>query len=113
VITPHNLEKYVGKPRFLSDRLYEKESPPGVVCGLAWTAMGGSTLYIESVIEKSAKDKGGIHVTGHLGEVMKESTEIATTVSRRILKWLQPESDFFDSNTIHIHCPSGAVPKDG
>lgn len=78
-----NLSEFVGKPVFTSDRMYET-TPPGVVMGLAWTAMGGSTLYIETVGKRGKRGgkeegKGELVSTGQLGEVMKESTEIAYT----------------------------------
>nr|NVI75656.1 Lon protease [Cucujiformia] len=73
-VTPDNLSDFVGKPVFTRDRMYEL-TPPGVVMGLAWTAMGGSTLYIETTIRRSVDDKnteGSLKLTGHLGDVMKE-----------------------------------------
>ena len=86
---PENLHDFVGNPVFTSDRMYES-TPPGVVMGLAWTAMGGSTLYIETALTRSLKKGegegekvgGGLVSTGQLGEVMKESTEIAYTFAK-------------------------------
>lgn len=78
------LKDFVGNPPFTSDRMYET-TPPGVVMGLAWTAMGGSTLYIETSLAKPLDDKnssGSIKVTGQLGDVMKESAEIAYTFAK-------------------------------
>ena len=92
-ITPDNLHDYVGNPVFTSDRMY-KTTPPGVVMGLAWTAMGGSTLYIETALTKfpvrgggaegegGGGGGGGLVSTGQLGDVMKESTEIAYTFAK-------------------------------
>ena len=86
-VTPDNLSDYVGKPVFMSDRMY-KTTPPGVVMGLAWTSMGGTTLYIETVAVKGSKKeeeedkKGSLHSTGQLGDVMKESSEIAYTFAK-------------------------------
>jgi len=92
-ITPDNLHDYVGNPVFTSDRMYET-TPPGVVMGLAWTAMGGSTLYIETALTKfpvrgggeegegGGGGGGGLVSTGQLGDVMKESTEIAYTFAK-------------------------------
>ena len=94
-ITPDNLHDYVGNPVFTSDRMYET-TPPGVVMGLAWTAMGGSTLYIETALTKFPVRGGGeegegggggggggrLVSTGQLGDVMKESTEIAYTFAK-------------------------------
>ena len=74
----------MGNPLFISDRMYET-TPPGVVMGLAWTAMGGSTLYIETALSERAKEGvagGVVSSTGQLGEVMKESVEIAFTFAK-------------------------------
>nr|NVI75661.1 Lon protease [Cucujiformia] len=76
-VNPENLSDFVGKPVFTQDRMYDI-TPPGVVMGLAWTAMGGSTLFIEtttrrsSAKEKEASSEGSLELTGHLGDVMKE-----------------------------------------
>nr|NVI75664.1 Lon protease [Cucujiformia] len=75
IVTPENLTDFVGKPVFTQERMYEI-TPPGVVMGLAWTAMGGSTLYIETTtrkIDSNEKGEGSLELTGHLGDVMKES----------------------------------------
>ena len=83
-VSHDTLKDYVGNPTFTSDRMYET-TPPGVVMGLAWTAMGGSTLYIETSLAKPLGDKddsGSIRVTGQLGDVMKESAEIAYTFAK-------------------------------
>lgn len=82
-----NLKDFVKNPVFISDRMYEA-TPPGVVMGLAWTAMGGSTLYVETALSQpvAGRDKeasgGKVLSTGQLGEVMKESTEIAYTFAK-------------------------------
>ncbi|KAJ9088733.1 ATP-dependent Lon protease pim1 [Entomophthora muscae] len=113
-ITTDNLKSYVGPPLFTSDRLYDT-TPPGVVMGLAWTSMGGSSLYIESVLASpiSADSKSGFARTGHLGDVMKESTNIAYTFSRSYLSRCFPDNRFFDRAEVHLHVPEGATPKDG
>lgn len=81
-ISADNLSDFVGKPVFTSDRMYET-TPPGVVMGLAWTAMGGTMLYIETVAKLGGKEgEGGLVSTGQLGDVMKESTEIAYTFAK-------------------------------
>lgn len=82
-VSNDNLSDFVGKPVFTSDRMYDT-TPPGVVMGLAWTAMGGSTLYIETVAKRGGEKEGGggLVSTGQLGEVMKESTEIAYTFAK-------------------------------
>ncbi|CAN6581842.1 unnamed protein product [Malus baccata var. baccata] len=107
-----NLSDFVGKPVFHAERLYD-QTPVGVVMGLAWTAMGGSTLYIETTQVEEAEGKGGLHVTGQLGEVMKESTQIAHTVARAILIGKDPGNAFFADSKLHLHVPAGATPKDG
>ncbi|XP_037039119.1 lon protease homolog, mitochondrial [Bradysia coprophila] len=118
-VSDDNIETYVGKPIFTHDRMYDK-TPPGVVMGLAWTAMGGSTLYIETAKrklngsdEKSSKSSGSLHLTGHLGDVMKESAQIALTVSRNFIKKAEETNSFLDTNHIHLHVPEGATKKDG
>lgn len=116
-ITADNLNELVGKPIFTHDRMYES-TPPGVVMGLAWTAMGGSALYIETARRKlnEAKDKkgdGSLELTGHLGDVMKESARIALTVARNYIKQDDPNNDFLESSHMHLHVPEGATPKDG
>ncbi|KAH9619403.1 hypothetical protein KSS87_005143 [Heliosperma pusillum] len=107
-----NLSDYVGKPVFQADRIYD-QTPVGVVMGLAWTAMGGSTLYIETTQIEEGEGKGGLNLTGQLGDVMKESAQIALTVSRAILLTKEPKSNFFGNTKVHLHVPAGATPKDG
>ncbi|XP_028906644.1 lon protease homolog, mitochondrial [Ornithorhynchus anatinus] len=114
-VTPENLQDFVGKPIFTVERMYDM-TPPGVVMGLAWTAMGGSTLFIETSPrrprEKESKD-GSLEVTGQLGEVMKESAKIAYTFARAFLMQKMPSNDFLMTSHIHLHVPEGATPKDG
>lgn len=114
-VTVDNLQEFVGKPVFTHDRMYEN-TPPGVVMGLAWTAMGGSTLFIESTVRKPTggkKAEGTFEVTGHLGDVMKESIHIAMTVARNYLKQEDFSNTFLYDSHLHIHVPEGATPKDG
>ncbi|XP_037530667.1 lon protease homolog, mitochondrial [Nematolebias whitei] len=116
-VTPDNLQEYVGKPIFTVDRMYDI-TPPGVVMGLAWTALGGSTLFIETSIrrpvgEKEAKGEGSLEVTGQLGDVMKESAKIASTFARVFLHSQDPENNFLVNSHLHLHVPEGATPKDG
>ena len=86
-VSAGNLSDYVGKPLFTSDRMYDA-TPPGVVMGLAWTAMGGCTLYVETTVKKrlekgeESSGSGSLVATGQLGEVMKESTDIAYTFAK-------------------------------
>ncbi|CAL1284781.1 unnamed protein product [Larinioides sclopetarius] len=108
-ISENNLQDFVGKPLFTQDRLYET-TPPGVVMGLAWTAMGGSTLFIETTQKKY---DGSMQVTGHLGDVMKESANIAYSYAKSFMLSHHSENDFLQKAHLHLHVPEGAVPKDG
>uniref|UniRef100_A0A8C3HSD6 Lon protease homolog, mitochondrial n=1 Tax=Chrysemys picta bellii TaxID=8478 RepID=A0A8C3HSD6_CHRPI len=114
-VTAENLQDFVGKPIFTVDRMYDI-TPPGVVMGLAWTAMGGSTLFIETSLRRP-KDKenkdGSLEITGQLGDVMKESAKIAYTFARAFLMQKEPTIDFLVTSHIHLHVPEGATPKDG
>lgn len=112
VIGVSNLVDFVGKPVFHADKIYD-QTPIGVVMGLAWTALGGSTLYIETTLVEQGEGKGALHVTGQLGDVMKESAQIAHTVARSILLEKVPEYPFFANSKLHLHVPAGATPKDG
>ncbi len=113
-ITKDNLKDYVGPPIFTSDRLYDF-TPPGVAMGLAWTSMGGSALYIESIIQSalSAASTPGLERTGSLRDVMKESTGVAYSFAKSLLAREYPKNKFFEHARIHLHCPEGATPKDG
>nr|CCA20675.1 unnamed protein product putative [Albugo laibachii Nc14] len=111
-ITAEKLFKYVGKPIYQSDRMYDI-MPPGVVMGLAWTAMGGSSLYIETTSINLDSEKAGLITTGQMGSVMEESTKIAHTYARHKLQELDPTNSFFKRAEIHMHVPEGATPKDG
>ncbi|KRX26501.1 Lon protease -like protein, mitochondrial, partial [Trichinella nelsoni] len=115
VITTENLHEYVGKPIFIHDRLYDF-TPPGVVMGMAWTGMGGSTFFIETSTRKSqesADKEGSMVITGHLGDVMKESVLIAHTFAKQFVSKHFPDNRFLESAQLHIHVPQGGVPKDG
>ena len=109
-----NLKDYVGPPVFTSDRLYDK-TPPGVAMGLAWTSMGGAALYVESILENalSYSSRPGLERTGNLKAVMKESTQIAYSFSKGLMAHRFPGNKFFEKARIHLHCPEGAVQKDG
>ncbi|RWR76452.1 lon protease, mitochondrial-like protein [Cinnamomum micranthum f. kanehirae] len=112
VIDVSNLTKFVGKPVFHAERIYD-QTPVGVVMGLAWTAMGGSTLYIEAAQVEQVDGKGSLNLTGQLGDVMKESAQIAHTVARAILLGREPENPFFANSKLHLHIPAGSTHKDG
>ena len=109
-----NLKDYVGPPVFTSDRLYDT-TPPGVAMGLAWTQMGGAALYVESILENSLSytSRPGLERTGNLKAVMKESTLIAYSFAKGLLAKRYSGNNFFEKARIHLHCPEGAVQKDG
>ncbi|KAF4631394.1 hypothetical protein G7Y89_g6739 [Cudoniella acicularis] len=109
-----NLKDYVGPPVFTSDRLYDV-TPPGVAMGLAWTQMGGAALYVESILESvlTPNSRPGLATTGNLRAVMKESTTIAYSFVKSVMAKNFPENHFFDKAKLHLHCPEGAVQKDG
>ncbi|MEA2103998.1 MAG: endopeptidase La [Candidatus Cloacimonadota bacterium] len=109
-ISIRNVEDFLGKPMFFTEKLYHRPIP-GVTLGLAWTSLGGTTLYIEANAIKSKQN--GFKQTGQLGNVMKESSEIAYSYIRSILSENDKYKDFFNQNFIHLHVPAGATPKDG
>ena len=103
------IEKILGKPKF-NIAEYEDNKVPGVVTGLAWTRVGGDILFIESIL---AKGKGQLHLTGNLGQVMKESAQIALAYIKAKAGKLGIDPEVFDQYQIHVHVPEGATPKDG
>ena len=108
-ISANNLSKYLGIQKFLPEEEMKKDET-GVATGLAWTESGGDIIYIEATIMKG---KGILTLTGHLGDVMKESAHAALSYIRSKAKTLGIDSDMFSKNDIHIHVPAGATPKDG
>ncbi|KAJ5914280.1 hypothetical protein N7504_003163 [Penicillium tannophilum] len=108
------LKDYVGPPVFTADRLFDR-FPPGVTMGLAWTSMGGAALYVECILENALKhnSRPGLEITGNLQNVMKESTHIAYSFAKSVMAKQFPENAFFEKAKVHLHCPEGAVPKDG
>ncbi|MCB1108535.1 MAG: endopeptidase La [Chlamydiia bacterium] len=109
-INEKNLKDYLGKPIFTSDRFYPT-TPIGVTMGLAWTAMGGATLYIETI--ETPAEKTAMRLTGQAGDVMKESAQIAWSFIGERLASYAPNAEFFPKKEVHIHIPEGATPKDG
>jgi ATP-dependent Lon protease len=109
VVTPENLDSFLGVRRF-DFGLAEEQDQIGQVTGLAWTEVGGELLTIETAV---IPGKGKHSSTGKLGEVMKESIEAAMTVVRSRAKAFGISNDMFQNNDIHIHVPEGATPKDG
>lgn len=108
-VTDGRVEEVLGKPRFTND-IYTKGHPAGVVVGLAWTAVGGDILFIETSLSKG---KGVVTLTGNLGTVMKESATAALSYLRAHAADFNIDPMRFDETNIHLHVPEGAVPKDG
>ncbi len=105
-----NLEEYLGKPIYLSDRFHEV-TPVGVALGLAWTSMGGATLYVEAI--SLPAEKIDMKLTGQAGDVMKESAQIAWSYAQHLVAELRLPGPFFEKRMVHLHIPEGATPKDG
>jgi ATP-dependent Lon protease len=108
-VNPKKVEQYLGKPLYTAEELYNKDVA-GVALGLAWTALGGATLYIEANAVKGKN--AGFKQTGQLGKVMQESSEIAYSYVRSLLSE-KSQKNFFNENFVHLHVPAGATPKDG
>ena len=109
-IDSDDLYKYLGKPVFDESEI-KNAKVPGTAIGLAWTSMGGDTLLIEST---SFAGKGGLVLTGQMGDVMKESSQIAFNWARKfVLDRGIKKTKWFDENIVHLHIPEGATPKDG
>ena len=109
-VSPKNLHQYLGVPKYLPEEEQEKDEI-GVATGLAWTETGGDVLYIEASAIKQGK--GQLTLTGHLGEVMKESAHAALSYIRSQGTRLGIDPGLFSKQDIHIHVPAGAIPKDG
>lgn len=108
-ITTKNLVDYLGKPKFPHSK-NDNNDAVGVVSGMAWTEVGGTLLPVEATV---LKGKGKISLTGQLGDVMQESAQAGISYIRSRSKALKIPENFYEKNDIHIHCPEGAVPKDG
>ena len=109
MITQEDLVAYLGQIKFFSE-VAERTSTPGVAVGLAWTPVGGDIMFIEAA---KMKGKGKLTLTGKLGDVMKESAQAAMGFVRSNAVELGVPEDLFESIDVHIHVPSGAIPKDG
>lgn len=109
-IGPEDVQRLLGK-RIFRDELVRQRMKPGVVMGLAWTSMGGDTLFVEASAVKAGG--AGFKQTGQLGKVMVESSEIAYTTARALCSKLPGRERFFEEHAIHLHVPAGATPKDG
>ena len=109
-LTRETVATMLGAPRFLDEEVHERTAKPGVAIGLAWTPAGGDVLFVEAT-----RMHGGatLTLTGHLGDVMKESARAALSWVRRNAGRYGLDPDFFKAAEIHVHVPSGAIPKDG
>lgn len=111
LVKEDNLNTFLGKPVFTTDRYFER-TPVGVCMGLAWTSLGGATLYVESIRVPSEKTE--MKLTGQAGDVMKESAQIAWTyLHGTVAKYTKKGVPFFEKSQVHVHIPEGATPKDG
>src|SRR5881392_2289610 len=109
-ITPEIVVEMMGAPKFLDEEMEQRTKDPGVAIGLAWTPVGGEVLFIEASRMAGA---GSLTLTGQLGDVMKESARAALSWLRMHAKAYSIDPEFFKSAEMHIHVPSGAIPKDG
>lgn len=108
-LTKEDVREYLGVIQYTKE-IYQGNSFAGVVTGLAWTAVGGEILYVETSLSKG---KGALTLTGNLGEVMKESAMLALEYLRSHAEQLKLNPELFDRYNVHVHVPEGAIPKDG
>ncbi len=108
-IKPADLQEYLGVAEYSRDK-YQGNQFAGVVTGLAWTAVGGEILFVETSLSRG---KGGLTLTGNLGDVMKESAMLALAYIKAHASMLDIDPELFEQQSIHIHVPEGAIPKDG
>ncbi len=109
-VTVDEVVRMLGAPRFLDEEIEERTKSPGVAIGLAWTPTGGEVLFVEAT---KMQGGGSLTLTGHLGDVMKESARAALSWLRRNAKHYGIDASFYKDAEIHLHVPSGAIPKDG
>ena len=109
-IAPDTVTEMLGAPRFQDEEVAERTKNPGVALGLAWTPAGGEVLFVEA---SRMPGKGSLTLTGHLGDVMKESARAALSWFRGQTDAYGVDPDFYQKAEIHLHVPSGAIPKDG
>jgi ATP-dependent Lon protease len=109
VVTPKDIADVLGQPRFEGE-IAQRTSIPGVATGLAWTPVGGDILFIEA---SRVPGRGGMILTGQLGEVMRESVQAALTLVKSKASQLGIDPTLFEKSDIHVHVPAGATPKDG
>jgi ATP-dependent Lon protease len=111
MVTVEQVRKYLGAPRFEFEEVKDRVTHPGVSIGLAWTPFGGDVLFIEAIAMPDGK--GGLTLTGQLGDVMKESVQAALSYVRAHSPDLGIPADYFQKHDVHVHVPAGAIPKDG
>ena len=109
-ITPDRVMEMLGAPKFLDEEMEERTKEPGVAIGLAWTPAGGEVLFVEA---SRMAGTGSLTLTGQLGDVMKESARAALSWIRAHAREYNIDPDFFKAAEVHVHVPSGAIPKDG
>ncbi len=109
-VTPDTIMEMLGAPKFLDEEVADRTKRPGVAIGLAWTPVGGDVLFVEAT---RMPGKGSLTLTGHLGEVMKESAKAALSWFRANVAGYDVDPAFYQDAEIHLHVPSGAIPKDG
>ena len=109
-VTADLVVEMLGAPKFLDEEVLERTKNPGVALGLAWTPVGGEVLFVEAT---RMSGSGSLTLTGHLGEVMKESAKAALSWFRANVSTYDVEPSFYEDSEIHLHVPSGAIPKDG
>jgi len=104
-----NLDQFLGRPKIFQEELLKRDQV-GVATGLAWTPVGGDVLFVEAT---AMRGRGGLTLTGQLGDVMKESAQAALSYARSHAKEFGISDDYFEKHDIHVHVPEGAIPKDG
>ncbi len=109
IVNSKCVQNFLGAEKFLKEEIL-KESQVGVATGMAWTQAGGEILFVEAL---PVKGKGDLKLTGQLGDVMKESAQAAASYAKAHYKELGICEDWFDTHSMHIHLPAGAIPKDG
>ncbi len=109
-VTPETVVEMLGAPKFLDEEVADRTKQPGVAIGLAWTPVGGDVLFVEAT---RMPGKGSLTLTGHLGEVMRESAKAALSWFRANVAGYDVDPSFYQDAEIHLHVPSGAIPKDG
>jgi ATP-dependent Lon protease len=109
-VTPEFVHELLGAPRYMEEEVKDRTRNPGVATGMAWTPVGGDVLFVEAT---RMAGNGSLTLTGQLGDVMKESARAALSWVRAHATEWQIDPDFFKNSELHVHVPSGAIPKDG